>query len=248
MTARLKQTATDMLNFKQFCREIAFDKHDFYRSVFHHHKFQIRNERIAIKRLERICDATFALANRGGFHSMTLRQLSEQCEMSMGGMYAYISSKEELAQLIYSTLNRYCQEQMNRFIDTSEDAAAQLQKTLRYHLYLSELLQPWFYFAYMEARSLNNQIHMAIESEMIMENRITNLIKSGMKEGLFKLTSENPRKIRLNASLIKGMLQDWYLKNGKYQKRRVSVDRYADELIAITFDHLKYEALSADYD
>ena len=248
MTARLKQTATDMLNFKQFCREIAFDKHDFYRSVFHHHKFQIRNERIAIKRLERICDATFALANRRGFHSMTLRQLSEQCEMSMGGMYAYISSKEELAQLIYSTLNRYCQEQMNRFIDTSENAAAQLQKTLRYHLYLSELLQPWFYFAYMEARSLNNQIHMAIESEMLMEDRITNLIKSGMKEGLFKLSSEKSKQIHLNASLIKGMLQDWYLKKGKYQKRRVSVDQYVDELIAMTFDHLKYETLSANDD
>lgn len=245
MTARLHETISTQMNFKTFCRFVEFDEKDFYQSIFRHHSFQIQNERIAIKRLKRICDATFYLANHGGFQSMTLRQLSEQSEMSMGGLYAYISSKEELAHLIYSSLNRYCQEQMNHLIDTSEDAATQLQKVLRCHLHLSELLQPWFYFAYMEARSLNNQIQMAIESEMVMEDKITQLIKQGIKEGSFNLSSDNlslnkAKLIRLNACLIKSMLQDWYLKKSKYQRRRISVDYYADELIAMTLDHLNF--------
>ena len=171
---------------------------------------------------------------------MTLRQLSEQSEMSMGGLYAYISSKEELAHFIYSSLNRYCQEQMNQLVDTQQDAATQLQTVLRCHLYLSELLQPWFYFAYMEARSLNNQIQMAIESEMVMEDKLTSLIKLGIKEKLFTLPSDKPKLIRLNASLIKSMLQDWYLKKSKYQRRRISVDTYAEELITMTLDHLHF--------
>jgi len=31
----------------------------------------------------------------------------------------------------------------------------------------------------------------------------------------------------LTASVIKAMLQDWYLKRGKYAKRRIPVEKYA---------------------
>jgi len=31
----------------------------------------------------------------------------------------------------------------------------------------------------------------------------------------------------LTASVIKAMLQDWYLKRSKYRKRNISVDHYA---------------------
>ena len=36
----------------------------------------------------------------------------------------------------------------------------------------------------------------------------------------------------LTASIIKAMLQDWYLKRWKYAKRRVSVEKYARFVLA----------------
>ncbi|NNJ73497.1 MAG: hypothetical protein HKP09_09975 [Enterobacterales bacterium] len=129
---------------------------------------------------------------------------------------------------------------MNAFISQSETTVIQLQAMLRCHLYLSELLQPWFYFAFMEARSLNNQKQMAIESETIMEDKLSKLIKKGVAEGAFQLPKASDKMIRLNASLIKSMLQDWYLKKGKYQKRRVTVDQYAEALIAMTMNQLQH--------
>jgi len=35
------------------------------------------------------------------------------------------------------------------------------------------------------------------------------------------------RDPQLTASVIKAMLQDWYLKRSKYARRKISVDRYA---------------------
>ena len=35
----------------------------------------------------------------------------------------------------------------------------------------------------------------------------------------------------MTASLLKAMLQDWYLKRWKYAGRRISVDQYVDFLI-----------------
>jgi hypothetical protein len=33
---------------------------------------------------------------------------------------------------------------------------------------------------------------------------------------------------QLTASVIKAMLQDWYLKRSKYRKRNISVDHYSE--------------------
>jgi len=35
----------------------------------------------------------------------------------------------------------------------------------------------------------------------------------------------------LTASVIKAMLQDWYLKRSKYRKRSISVDQYSEFLL-----------------
>ena len=126
------------MRFKAFCRAIDFNEDDFYRETFLQHPFQIQNQRIAVKRLKHICNATFYLANKSGFSVMTLRQLSEQSGMSMGGLYAYISSKEELAHFIYSSLNHYCQKQIQAFDIEQDSIASRLNMILRCHLYLSE--------------------------------------------------------------------------------------------------------------
>lgn len=53
------------------------------------------------------------------------------------------------------------------------------------------------------------------------------LLEEGQKKGTF--TQKDPR---LGASVIKAMLQDWYLKRGKYAKRGTHVDEYAGFVIS----------------
>ena len=88
--------------FKSFCQIVKQEPEHLYKELYSQHQFSIRNQRIAVKNLQNICESTFILANEVGFQAMTLRQLSKQTQMSMGGLYAYIKSKDDLAQLIYS--------------------------------------------------------------------------------------------------------------------------------------------------
>jgi hypothetical protein len=62
----------------------------------------------------------------------------------------------------------------------------------------------------------------AIESELFTEKIFIDILDEGNKQNVFSV--ENPM---LTASLIKPMLQDWYLKRWKYSRRKVSVDEYA---------------------
>jgi len=225
------------ISFDLFCKVIQQNSEQLYTELFLQHKnqFSIRNQLIAVKKLQRIIEATFVLANEVGFQAMTLRQLSKQTEMSMGGLYAYIQSKDDLAEIIYSFLNSYCEKQIDTLVDEKLADDDKLVALIHVHIYLSELMQPWFYFAYMETKNLSVDFKsVAIKSELSMENKITTVINSGITAGNFRKV-----QTKLIAPLIKSMLQDWYLKHGKYKKRKITVDQYATQVADIALTYLK---------
>jgi len=225
------------LDFKGFCQLVKQSPKSLYAELFtlHREQFSIRNEKIAVPKLQKIFEATFRLANSSGFQAMTLRQLATETGMSMGGLYAYIHSKDDVAQIIHSFLNRYCEERIERLRSLEVDPKSQLMGLIRIHLFLSELMQPWFYFAYMETKNLQKKHKLiAIESELWTENLIQKLIEDGIKSKQFKQTDA-----LLNASLIKALLQDWYLKRWKYKKRKISVDHYASQVEAMVLNNLE---------
>jgi TetR/AcrR family transcriptional regulator, cholesterol catabolism regulator len=99
---------------------------------------------------------------------------------------------------------------------------------VRTHLYLSEIMQPWFYFSYMEAKNLPDaERHAAVEGELNTEQLFVDILEAGVDQGEFDTAD-----CRMTAALIKAMLQDWYLKRAKYARRKISVDRYCQFLTA----------------
>ena len=94
------------ISMESFNEAWTLEGETFWRSVFemHKHKMEIKNPNIAIGNLEKIFSATFTLANTKGFQAMSLRDLSRETGISMGGLYAYIGSKNDLASVIEGVL------------------------------------------------------------------------------------------------------------------------------------------------
>ena len=108
---------------------------------------------------------------------------------------------------------------------------------MRTHLYLSELMRAWFYFSYMEAKSLpEKEKREAVAAEQEIEDILFGIIEQGIADGTYR-----PVNARLVSSLLKALLQDWYLKRGKYHRQGVGVDDYA----AIVMDVLDSYMLPA---
>ncbi|MEM8784556.1 MAG: TetR/AcrR family transcriptional regulator [Pseudomonadota bacterium] len=196
--------------------------------------FAVQNERIAVKRLRSILEATFLLANEKGFQAMTLRDLSSKTGLSMGGLYAYISSKEDLVRLIQTFLYEVGGQVMTRMMQEIEGPERRLEALLRGHLYWSERMPSWFYFGFMETKALPAaQRKQAVAAEASNEARIADTIRSGVQARAFACQDPD-----LAASFAKALLQDWYLKRNKFRKRGISVDHYADTLVGLMQGHL----------
>jgi hypothetical protein len=90
-------------------------------------------------------------------------------------------------------------------------------------------MHPWFYFSYMEARHLGEkQKERAKAGELETEKLFADILEEGEEQGCFVHQDS-----QLVASVIKAMMQDWYVKRWKYAKRSVTVDRYARFLMEL---------------
>ncbi len=190
--------------------------------------FQIKKERTISKNLERIFAAALKISNKKGFHAMSMRDLSKEVHLSIGALYNYFSGKEELLEMMQRHRRTITSRILRSNIAAEKEPLAKLRAAIRTHLYLSEAMQPWFYFSYMEAKNIGpKERRAAVQGELNTEQMFTDIISMGREQGVF--VTDN---CQLTASLIKAMMQDWYLKRAKYARRRVDVEAYARFLIA----------------
>jgi TetR/AcrR family transcriptional regulator, cholesterol catabolism regulator len=212
------------LSMEDLCRELFLDNRD---------SIKIKKEGVAVKNLVKILDAALTLSNEKGFAAMSLRDLSAKAGLSMGALYTYFSSKEELLQMIQRQSSVVVQVLLDQ-IEGMEDPRSKLKRVVQSHLFLSEVMQPWFYFAYMETKNLAKQEHKkAIEAELATEKLLIDIMKEGREKGVFKAVN-----MELTGAVIKAMLQDWYLKRWKYARRNVSVERYAAFVVDLVETYL----------
>ncbi|MCP3927433.1 MAG: TetR/AcrR family transcriptional regulator [Desulfobacterales bacterium] len=196
---------------------------------------KVKNERVGVKKLKTIIETAITISNRKGFHAMSLRELCSECGLSMGGLYGYISSKDELLEVIQDQGRRLLLKVMDTYGNEKESSIDQLTRAIYTHIYLSELMQPWFFFSYMEARFfIREEQEKSIETELLTEQIFSEILEMGRLKGDFKLGDPV-----LTASAIKSMLQDWYLKRWKYNRRNISVDDYAKHVISFVMAFVK---------
>ncbi|MEE4114021.1 MAG: TetR/AcrR family transcriptional regulator [Desulfobacteraceae bacterium] len=219
------------MDLKSFEMQVTVSMTDICSEIFNSrsHSIKIKKEEVAVRNLVRIFKATLKLANRKGFHAMSLRDLCAESGMSMGGLYAYFKNKEELLTLIQEQGRAIVARVMGDRLHGIEDATRALDMAIRSHLYLSEVLQPWFFFSYMETRFFHaEEGKRAIAGELQTEAIFSGILERGMASGRFAI-----RDPLLVAAAIKALLQDWYLKRWKYKRREISVDAYADFVISM---------------
>ena len=195
-------------------------------------------ERIGVKRrgpalenLRKIFEATFHLANTVGFRAMTLRDLCSETGLSMGGLYGYIQTKDQLAAMIEDAV-RQVSEQMPGWFAHVGKPADRLECLVRAFVYSAEILQPWLFFVFLESRGLpSEQKNVAKEAELRFHSHLADLIEA---DG-----GHDAESAFLLAAHCLAFIQDWYVKRWKYHAAKVDVDVFAASAVELLRSRLK---------
>ena len=214
------------MTYREFIKTANISKERLYREIYRANrgKIQVKKEATVVRNLGRIFDATLKLSNEKGFQAMSMRDFSRETGLSLGALYAYFASKDELLAMILRQGRELVGTVLNEHLQATRDPVAKLETAIRLHLYLTEALQPWFYFSFMEAKNMNPvEKEKTIDSEMATDQLFAAILQEGQACGLFQ-----PHDVALSAGAIKALLQDWYVKRWKFARRGIAVDRYAD--------------------
>ncbi|WP_366553782.1 TetR/AcrR family transcriptional regulator [Aquibaculum sediminis] len=194
-------------------------------------QMDVRKPATAVANLTRIVSATLALAERGSFHEMSMRDLSRESGLSLGALYTYIQDKSGLLDLmldgVTDAVERVLIEPEEPAAAATAEPRARLERFIDRHVRLTEAMPAWFTFAYMEARAFGPQARARVKAaEMQTETLILDILRAGCDRGDFRL--QDPV---MTSALIKPLLQDWYLKRWKYRARGVTPDAYIAALL-----------------
>lgn len=218
-TPKFNQTAsgldigpTALASLASFIETFPLQGESLYSIVFERNGeiVQTQKARFAVANLEKILAATFAISATSGFDRMSLRDLSRQTGMSMGSIYSCISKKEDIALMI-ADIVRLSSELTRQHAMQSDSMWSKIEQSIRFHLYASTVLQPWYFFLYFETRCLPQEQQR--ESKQIELDGIKSFeaqIQNGVDAGEF-----HTRDARMVANTIVVLLEDWYLKPWK---------------------------------
>ena len=193
----------------------------------HRKSVSVQKPHLAVANLSRIIQSTLKLSNRQGFHAMSLRELASTAGLSMGGMYSYFDNKQTLLLMILDGVSSSAIDVLGAPpAEMATDPAAHLDWLIATHIQLTEVMQPWFVFVFMEAKAFPDPAkRIAIESEAATEAIFADVLRRGVEQGAFAIED-----VPLTAAIIKPLLQDWYVKRAKYRKAGISVSQYAERV------------------
>lgn len=222
---------TVFISYADFKCKFPYMGESLYSLIFdrHRNKIRISKEKFAVKNLQKIFDATFKLTPKIGFQAMSLRDLSTETGLSMGGLYSSISSKETIPIIVKDVVSVICEE----IVDESreqQDPAIALEILVRGYLYASTLMQHWFYFLYFETRSLPPEDQE--ESKNIELTQVEELEKRIRQ---LRPESNACHESEFVATMALSLIQERYLKPWKYHHAEKTIDDYADKCLQLIY-------------
>lgn len=173
----------------------------------------VKDQVLVAKRHDQICQAALKLFAKKGYHRTSVREIARAAGLSIGALYGYITSKEDIFFLLYQRILSLFQERMGKAAEGIEDPELKLQAALKETLRIYDEYRDEVLFLYQESHVLGRQ---ALQSLMELDRQYAaffqEILERGVAEGRFAI--KEPRLIAVSLLLLCAVwaLKRWNLK------------------------------------
>lgn len=179
---------------------------------------------IEVRRME-IVKAAVDLFVRKGFHKTTVREIAARFGMSVGTLYEYIRTKEDILFLVCDYIHSSFSKRVRPSLEISSDNTGTLRRAIRIYFEIVDEMQDYIIFLYQETKSLPKDTRKYIFNA---ENEMTKLFEEILMKGLNdKSFSLEKNEVRLVAHDIMVLGQMWAFRRWVIQKN-YTLDRYIE--------------------
>lgn len=99
---------------------------------------QIKNPQLVRERRRQIIDSTVELFIEHGYHKTTTRMIAKAANFSIGSLYEYVSSKEDLLYLVCKTIHEEVKDAVEKALSDTDTGKQQLAQVIRQYCYVCD--------------------------------------------------------------------------------------------------------------
>jgi AcrR family transcriptional regulator len=187
---------------------------------------QVKNQALVQQRRRQIVDAAVNLFIENGFHKTTTRQIARESGISIGSLYEYIASKEDVLYLVCDAIHAEIRHGVDEALKRAAKGKDPLAEVIREYFYVCHRMSDHILLIYQETQSLPPKWRQVVlENEIRVTGIFTGVLADLMALGdLPKISPSQLDLLAHNISVLGHMwtFRRWYLAN------HFSIEAYID--------------------
>jgi TetR/AcrR family transcriptional regulator, cholesterol catabolism regulator len=176
----------------------------------------VKDEQLVVKRRDQMIKGAVTLFKEKGFHRTTTREIAKASGFSIGTLYEYIRTKEDVLYLVCDHIYDEVQNRLQKDLDTKKGTLQSLERGIANYFRVMDELQSEVLVMYQEAKSLNKDaLPYVLRKEMEMVAMFEDVIARCVENGEISLSEKQVQMIAHNI-FVQGQM--WGFRRWALQK------------------------------
>ena len=155
----------------------------------------VKDQALVERRRLQIVDAAVKLFIENGFHKTTTRQIARAAHISIGTLYEYVKTKEDVLYLVCVAIHAEVERGVKEVLERAGGGKEALRGVIREYFHVCDRMSDHILLMYQEIKSLPSQWQ-----QRVLENevRITGLFKAAISGLLTEVGQQPPDGVALD--------------------------------------------------
>ena len=196
----------------------------------------VKDERLVKKRRDQMIKGAVTLFIQKGFHRTTTREIAKASGFSIGTLYEYIRTKEDVLYLVCDSIYDQVAERLQKGLDTKQGTLESLKQGIADYFKVVDEMQDEVLVMYQEVKALTKDaLPYVLKKEIEMVGMFEHVITLCVENGELDLPEE---KIKMIAHNIFVQGQMWAFRRWSLQKM-YSIEEYIQLQTNLLFQGIK---------
>jgi len=185
----------------------------------------VKDERLVQRRRDQMIKGAVSLFKQKGFHRTTTREIAKAAGFSIGTLYEYIRTKEDVLYLVCDSIYDHVSERLQQDLEDKQGTLDSLKHGIANYFRVIDEMQEEILVMYQEAKSLTKDaLPYVLKKEIEMAAMFEKLITLCVENGELNLT-ENQIRILSHTIIVEGQM--WSFRRWTLQKL-FTLDEYIE--------------------
>ncbi|MCL4245069.1 MAG: TetR/AcrR family transcriptional regulator [Candidatus Dadabacteria bacterium] len=166
----------------------------------------IKDKELINVRRQELVNAAVELFVHKGFHKTTVREIAREFGMSMGTLYDYIRTKEDILFLVCDHISKSVSDKLQSALTGKKDPGENLRNAISDYFTIIDEIEDYTLLLYQETKSLNREERKyVLHAENDLVDIFEGIILQGIEEKVFHINKETARLLAHNI-MVEGQM------------------------------------------